>query len=92
MAVFALDKYSTACACAREKCSDDCSFYREYKQKLKPITNYDRLRAMSVEEMAKWIMIIEPTACPFRDDHGDDCPFSLCKDCWLDWLKQEVSS
>ena len=55
----------------------------------KPITNYDLIRAMSVEEMAEWIMSIEPAACPFRDDHGDDCRFSHCKDCWLDWLKQE---
>lgn len=49
----------------------------------------DDLRAMSDEELAEWIMSTEPAACPFRDDHGDDCRFSHCKDCWLDWLRQE---
>ena len=60
------------------------------KKPPKPITNADRIRAKSVEEMAEWIMSIEPAACPFRDDHGDDCRFSHCKDCWIDWLKQEA--
>ena len=64
--------------------------YLDYPKPCKPITNADRLRAMSVEEMAEWIMSIEPAACPFRDDHGDDCRFSHCKDCWIDWLKQEA--
>lgn len=67
---------------------EDASRCRDFIPK--PITRYDRIRAKSVEEMAEWIMSIEPAACPFRDDHGDDCRFSHCKDCWLDWLKQEA--
>ena len=55
-----------------------------------PITNADRIRSMTDEEMAEWIMSIGPAACPIRDDHGDECRFSHCKDCWLDWLKQEA--
>lgn len=54
-------------------------------------TNADRLRAMTDEELARWIMSIEPAACPFRDDHGDDCHFTHCRDCWLEWLKQEAT-
>lgn len=52
-------------------------------------TNYDRLRAKSVEEMAEF-MKNSGAGCPggcFVGDYG--C--KDCKDCWLDWLKQEVS-
>lgn len=48
-------------------------------------SNADRIRAMSDEEMAKWL-----------NDHNFNCPPVDCRDydcegCWLDWLKQEVS-
>lgn len=56
------------------------------------VTNYDRLVSKSPEELTEWIESIEPAACPWRDDHGDNCRFTHCRDCWLDWLKQEVSS
>lgn len=55
-----------------------------------PMTHGDQLRANSDEELAQWIMSIDPAACPFRDDHGDDCHFTHCKDCWQEWLKEEV--
>lgn len=59
---------------------------------LPPKTNYDRLRAKSVEEMAEFFM---------REYDGEDlftcpvphpCPTSReasCKQCFLDWLKRE---
>jgi len=51
-----------------------------------PTTNADRIRAMSVEEMAA-----EMTAkggCPHYCDTPDDMDTD-CVQCWLDWLKQE---
>ena len=53
----------------------------------KPQTNYDRLISKTPEEMAEWIESIEPAACPWRDDYGDDCPYTDCHNCWLGWLR-----
>lgn len=56
------------------------------------ITNADRIRAMSDEELAEWIMR-EPTIKPIcPPGTGDECPTSPCEQCWLDWLKQEVDN
>lgn len=51
----------------------------------KPTTNADRIRAMSVEEMA-----VEMTAkggCPHDCDTPDDMDTD-CVQCWLDWLRE----
>ena len=51
------------------------------------MTNADKIRAMTDEELA---MILEPT-CPTRK-----CPDNFyshdCYKCWIDWLKQEVNN
>lgn len=58
-----------------------------------PLTNADRIRAMTDEELAKW----------FCDKVSCDCGcLAICKDCgwddksctqaWLDWLKQEADN
>ena len=52
-------------------------------------TNADRIRAMTDEELAKWIADIYPDCPP-----GYNCDSSRvtdCCDCWLDWLKQEAT-
>lgn len=62
----------------------------------KPITNYDRLRAKSMEEMAEFMNC---GACPpgrdvtelCHDEDGGSVPY-MCNLCWLDWLKQEVET
>lgn len=54
----------------------------EYHQK--PVTNYDLLRAKSVEEMAEFLTLImmgEERSVPFIYSTVDK---------WLDWLKQEA--
>ena len=60
----------------------------------KPLTHYDRLRAMSVEELADWLAEVlfhcSNTICDER------CPMYKCccdqpSDNIEDWLKQEVS-
>lgn len=64
--------------------------YLDYPKERKPQTNYDRLISKTPEELAKWIESMEPAACPWRDDHGDDCPYTNCSDCLLSWLKSPV--
>lgn len=60
-------------------------------QEKKSTTHYDLLIRKTPEEMVEWIESIEPAACPWRDDHGDNCRFTHCRDCWLDWLNAEAN-
>ena len=76
--------------CAKfEECAvdEDCGLFVD-----KPMTNADRIRAMTDEELAEWIMrkpsIRYFAVCP--PGTGDDCPTSPCEQCWLDWLKSPV--
>lgn len=48
----------------------------------KPMTNGDRIRAMSDEELAEL-----NTLCPFIDE---ECTMKGCNACILEWLKQPV--
>ncbi len=55
----------------------------------KPMTNADRIRTMTDEELA-----IEETSkggCPHDCEMPDDLDTD-CVRCWLDWLKQEVDN
>ena len=56
----------------------------------KPITNADRIRSLSDEELAKWIESLEPNKCP-SDDWFDRCETWTCKGCFLNWLKTEAN-
>ena len=55
--------------------------YLDYPKPRKPITNADRIRAMSDEELAEWIEEISPHT---------EWTFYLQGGTWLDWLKQEA--
>lgn len=56
------------------------------------ITNADRIRAMTDEELAELFASpcpngLEPEdSCFYAISDGDD---TVCKNCWLEWLKQE---
>lgn len=55
----------------------------------KLITNYDRIRAMSVEEMAEFLgSIVHDYGQGTAEIEGEG--YVICD--WLDWLKQEVST
>lgn len=57
------------------------------KKRRKPMTNADRIRAMTDEELAEWIYLtVGFRDCPIREDR---C-FEDCEKRWLDWLKQEA--
>lgn len=57
----------------------------------KIVTNADRIRAMSDEELAEWLAKI--TDCGECKVSTSRCMVSekSCACAWLDWLKQEVS-
>lgn len=50
------------------------------------MTNADKIRAMTDEELAHF-WETRPDACP---PIGTICSGKNCYDCWLDWLEQEV--
>ena len=66
-----------------EKCNQtDCPYRTE------PITNADRIRAMTDEELSKTFETDFAT-CPPNAGEDKWCDKDAdCKQCWLDWLKQ----
>lgn len=71
----------------------ECKGYSMFEPKAKPrrITNADRIRAMTDEELANLINRIEPKFCHDGWDYMIGCDEDKdCVMCWLDWLKQEV--
>jgi hypothetical protein len=69
----------------------DCEF-----QNRKPITNADKIRAMSDEELAEFFTPFYYDGpkfyCPAQADVGEgECAVrNDCRKCWLDWLKEEA--
>lgn len=60
-------------------------------ERFKPITNYDRIKAMSKEELAgmlgEFCYIAETCEhCPV----SGRCPGTYTNNAWLDWLNSEV--
>lgn len=61
-----------------------------------PLTNADKIRQMTDEELADfWPIGICPQnrSCFRQGIRYTECPgeeIPSCTDCWLDWLKQEV--
>lgn len=55
-----------------------------------PKTNADRIRSMTDEELAQYMGDVQTWGgCP---NHGARNCTENCADCWLDWLKQEVTN
>ena len=61
----------------------------------KPITNGDRIRAMSDEELAEYFPT-HASLCPDLEENKTVCKGAnfmannkMCRQCWLSWLKQE---
>lgn len=53
-------------------------------------TNADKIRAMSDEELAEWLAKHNERSAVCPNFGAHDCQ-ALCRQCWLDWLKQEVN-
>ena len=69
--------------CDKTNCDDCCPLAR-------PQTNADRIRAMSDEELAKWIdwLFGRCEWCDTDKMATDDCNDVECTSCILEWLKQ----
>ena len=58
-------------------------------------TNADKIRAMMDEELAKWKVKDCPPgeapteSCFYAESGGDP---TVCRLCWLDWLRQEAET
>ena len=49
------------------------------------MTNADRIRQMSDEELASWYVI----KCTIMMEKDCQKPYKTCKDCILEWLQKE---
>ena len=57
----------------------------------KPMTNGDRIRSMSDEELAEWIA--KKLTCPsYEYPCSELATHKKCCQCWINWLKQEVDT
>ena len=66
--------------------ADRCEHFKP-----KPKTNADRIRAMSDEELCdKFIFGDAVNPCPDIGRTETCYKGKDCRECWLDWLKQEV--
>ena len=77
----------------------NCNSYFNYNElykrrveqvwKPKPITNADRIRAMTPEELAELFVHL---CCPYALGGKVDCNAENkgCYQCWLNWLRQEA--
>jgi len=78
--------------CVFEKTEANCrGCFEGSHYKPKPITNADRIRSMTDEELAElWWERVDCGKCPVHRD----CRMTgqECKELALDWLKQEVST
>lgn len=67
---------------------------KRHRSPNKPKTNADRIRSMTDEELAEWASIREMCFIYHLlindPDLRNKCRiYENCKDCWLDWLKEE---
>ena len=60
----------------------DCSQYKPWRI----LTNADRIRSMSDEELAEHIW--KKIGCPAGRNYVTCGYAGSCKDCWVDWLQQ----
>lgn len=66
--------------------------YLDYPKERKPMTNADRIRGMSDEELASYLTGVwygfeeVPGMCDVCDNNS----VQNCGKCWLDWLKSPV--
>lgn len=73
----------------------DYHLVREFIKSQKAQTNADRIRSMTDEELAKFLMGYD--TCTLCDNSGaDECTYDTCnetgKKCLVDWLKSPAES
>jgi hypothetical protein len=65
--------------------------YLDYPKPRKPVTNYDRLVSKSPVELAEFMWIRSCPTAAMCDACIKSSMDMNCKECWLDWLKQEAT-
>jgi hypothetical protein len=66
---------------------ENCRCYSQTK----PVTNADRIRAMTDEELAVWMSARDIDLDPKCPPTGPLCVnYNDCASCWLAWLKEEA--
>lgn len=73
--------------------SDSCTAWKPQKE---IVTNADRIRSMTDEELADWMAVRSWNFPPCynlyeMEDGTKECVQPDCTGCWLDWLKQEAT-
>jgi len=65
--------------------------YLDYPKPRKPITNADRLRAMTDEELAEFIAYCTSCAtCVVQRGGSNECRNTNCPTAWIGWLRREA--
>jgi hypothetical protein len=70
--------------------------YLDYPKPRKPITEADRIRSMTDEELAEFAAGTGQGCAPGKNlvecsfEHKDGPVEADCRKCWLDWLKEEA--
>ena len=65
---------------------DGCSHDEGLKDRYEPMTNADRIRNMTDEELAEYLGNIHYCPAPYPT-----CDLTKeCKECWLKWLRSPV--
>lgn len=80
-------------SCTEQKCgAAHCTFGVIDCNGYEPVTNADRIRQMTDEELAEEIMRYVDCGQCRVERYGNMCEKSYveCKEAWLDWLKQGV--
>lgn len=76
-----------------ERCAADCRHERNPNEIVvkcgafkPPMTNADRIRSMSDEELAELLFL--QRKCPPEKKHITCGTTGTCDECWTDWLRQ----
>ena len=75
--------YNTLSGCKVDEYYGICPLSNSVQLKESPITNADRIRSMSDEELAEFLWYF----CPDGDGRWY-CEETKCPECVMDWLKQ----
>ena len=86
MAVFP----QNACSCTRKKCDTSCLTYSRYLEERKHMTNADRIRSMSDEELATWMNCMQSNAYHCGEFGRTNAAYPFDNKAWNDWLKSPV--
>lgn len=55
------------------------------------VNNYERIKSMSIKELALFLDKISNECCTFCAPHIDNCEGMFCYDGKFNWLSQDIS-